>query len=39
MAVRPILLYPDPVLRRPAEPVDHFGTELAELVRDMAETM
>jgi peptide deformylase len=39
MAVRPIVLYPDPVLRRPALPVERFDTELAELVRDLSETM
>lgn len=39
MAVRPILLYPDPVLRRPAAAVDRFDPQLSQLVRDLAETM
>jgi len=39
MAVRPILLYPEPVLRRSAAPVERFDAGLAELVRDLAETM
>ena len=39
MAVRPILLYPDPILRRKSEPVERFDAELAELVRDLTETM
>lgn len=34
-----IRLYPDPVLRRECEPVEAFGDELAELARDMVETM
>jgi peptide deformylase len=39
MAVRPIVLYPEPVLRRKAEAVERFDSELADLVRDLAETM
>jgi peptide deformylase len=39
MAVRPILLYPDPVLRRPTVVVESFDEALARLVRDLAETM
>lgn len=39
MAVRPIVLYPEPVLRRSAAPVERFDAELAELVRDLADTM
>jgi peptide deformylase len=39
MAVRPIVLYPDPVLRRPARPVERFDEELERLVSDLAETM
>jgi peptide deformylase len=39
MAVRPIVLYPDPVLLRATRPVERFDDELRELVRDMAETM
>jgi peptide deformylase len=39
VAVRPIVLYPDPVLLRPTRPVERFDDELRELVSDMAETM
>jgi peptide deformylase len=39
MAVLPIVLYPDPVLKRPARPVERFDAELARLARDLAETM
>jgi peptide deformylase len=39
MAVRPIVLYPDPILRRPCAEVAACGPELAELVRDLADTM
>lgn len=39
MAIRKILKYPDPLLRRKSEPVTEFGPELQELVADMAETM
>jgi len=39
MAVRPILQYPDPVLRERARPVDDIGGAVAQLVEDMAETM
>lgn len=39
MAIRAILKYPDPLLRRKAEPVTKFGPELESLVADMAETM
>jgi len=39
MPVRPILLYPDPILRRPCSEVTDFGPELAGLVADLAETM
>ncbi len=39
MAVRPILLYPDPILRRAASAVDRFDAELKRLVDDLAETM
>jgi peptide deformylase len=34
-----IRIYPDPVLRRVAEPVTDFDEKLARLVHDMAETM
>lgn len=39
MAVRPIVLYPDPVLLRPTEPVEEVDDEVRQLVRDMTETM
>ena len=39
MSRRPILLYPDPTLRRKAEPVERFDAELARLVDDLRETM
>jgi peptide deformylase len=39
MSVRPILLYPDPILRRSCAAVTEFGPELAALVDDLAETM
>lgn len=39
MPVRPILLYPDPILRRRCPEVDGFGAELEALVRDLADTM
>lgn len=39
MAVRPIVLYPDPVLLRPTRPVETVDDEVCALVRDMIETM
>lgn len=39
MAVRPIRLFGDPVLRTPAEPVTTFDKELRNLVRDLTATM
>jgi peptide deformylase len=39
MAIRTILHYPDKRLRNPGLPVEDFGSELQELVDDMAETM
>ena len=39
MAIRPIRLFGDPVLRTPVEPVVDFDKELRNLVRDLAETM
>jgi peptide deformylase len=39
MAIRPIVLYPDPVLLRPTRPVEEFDDELRELLGDMSETM
>lgn len=39
MAVRPIRLFGDPVLRTPAAPVEDFDKELRSLVRDLVDTM
>ena len=39
MALRDIVLVPDPILRQQAAPVDSFDEELRTLVRDMIETM
>ncbi len=39
MAIRPIVLYPDPVLLRETVPVTDVDDEVRELVQDMAETM
>jgi peptide deformylase len=39
VAVQPIRLFGDPVLRTPAEPVTTFDKELRNLVRDLTDTM
>ncbi len=39
MAVQPIRLFGDPVLRTPAEPVTTFDNELRRLVTDLTDTM
>ncbi len=39
MAIREILVYPDPRLRRVCEAVTDFGPELAALVTDMTDTL
>jgi peptide deformylase len=39
MALRPIVLYPDPILLTPTEPVERIDDEIVALVRDMVETM
>ncbi|MEX1210505.1 MAG: peptide deformylase [Candidatus Nanopelagicales bacterium] len=39
MAVQPIRLFGDPVLRTPAEPVETFDKELRKLVADLTDTM
>jgi peptide deformylase len=39
VAVRPIRLFGDPVLRTPAEPVTDFDKELRVLIKDLIETM
>ena len=39
MALLDILIYPDPKLRRVAEPVVEFNSDISRIVEDMAETM
>jgi peptide deformylase len=39
MAIRTILTYPNPVLQRVAKPVERFDVNLANLVKDMVDTM
>ncbi len=39
MAVQPIRLFGDPVLRTPAAPVETFDKELRKLVQDLTDTM
>jgi peptide deformylase len=39
MARRPIVLYPDPILLRPTQPVEQVDDEVRALVDDMVETM
>ena len=39
MAVQPIRLFGDPVLRTPAQPVETFDKELRKLVKDLTDTM
>ena len=39
MAVLPIRAYPDGVLRRKAQPVEHIDDALQQLIDDMIETM
>ncbi len=39
MAVRPVRLFGDPVLRTPADPVTDFDKELRKLVQDLTDTM
>jgi peptide deformylase len=39
VAIQPIRLFGDPVLRTPAEPVRDFDKELRVLVKDLSETM
>ncbi|MDQ6526072.1 peptide deformylase [Nocardioides sp. LHD-245] len=39
MAIRPIRLFGDPVLRKPAIEVVHFDAELRQLVTDLTDTM
>lgn len=39
MAIRPIRLFGDPILRRPAIEVEHFDKDLRQLVTDLTDTM
>jgi peptide deformylase len=39
MAVRPIVLYPDPILLRPTHPVERVDDEVRDLVQDLVDTM
>lgn len=39
MAIQPIRIFGDPVLRATAKPVTTFDKELRNLVRDLTETM
>lgn len=39
MAVKPIRLFGDPVLRTPAEPVTDFDKQIRKLVKDLEDTM
>jgi len=39
MAIRKILIFPDPILREKAKPIQKFDEKLASLVADMIETM
>lgn len=39
MPLRPILRYPDPRLREPAQAITDFGQELSKLASDLLETM
>ncbi|MDZ7578618.1 MAG: peptide deformylase [Candidatus Nanopelagicales bacterium] len=39
MTIDPIRLFPDPVLRAPALPVETFDKELRKLVKDLTDTM
>jgi len=39
MAVRTIRVYPDPILKQVAEPVDQVDDDLVEIVQDLVDTM
>jgi peptide deformylase len=39
MAIRPVVLFPDPVLLTPTRPVERVDEEVRALVQDMVETM
>jgi len=39
MALRPVLQFPDPLLKRVSEPIDEITDEIRELARDMCDVM
>lgn len=39
MSIRPLVLYPDPILLKPTEPVQEVDDEIRQLVGDMVDTM
>lgn len=39
MAVKDILIWPDPILKQVAEPVTEFGEELSSIIQDLKDTM
>ncbi|TXM95707.1 peptide deformylase, partial [Methylobacterium sp. WL122] len=39
MAARPLILYPDPRLDLPSEPVGAFDADLRDLARDVTEAL
>lgn len=39
MAVRPILLYPDPILKQVAAPVDQLEAPIVAIIQDLVDTM
>jgi peptide deformylase len=39
MPVQPIRLFPDSILRKPCEPIRHFDQNLADLIKDLIQTM
>ncbi len=39
MAVRPIRVYPDPILKQVAEPVEEIDESLVEVIQDLVDTM
>jgi peptide deformylase len=39
MAVRPILLYPDPILKQVAEPVETVDESVVDVIQDLVDTM
>lgn len=39
MAIKPVLIWPDPVLKEVSKPVTDFGKDLQDLVKDICDTM